>query len=381
MVSPQFRPIVGGYERAAERLSMGLASRGHQVMVLTERRFSSWPRLERDGGLDIRRWWCWYRRRLHRATSLFGFLTQVLRYSHRFDVWHVHQYGSHAALAIAIGALRGTPVVLKLTSTRGQGLSASLSRGLIAALAVAIHKRASATVVLSQEMFQEAVAFGIPASSVHLLGNGIDTKLFAPPTAAERATLRAHLGVGDGPHAMFVGRLSAEKNVSLLLRAWSLATARLANRWQLHIVGDGPEHSRLVAEAQAVGVSESVVFHGHQERVSDWLAVADLFLQSSDNEGLSNTMLEALATGVPVVCTDVSGTEECVREPDTGLVVPVGDAVRLADAIVELANDGARRAQISQRAVAFVQGRYSIDHVCELHEALYRSLIDQGRRR
>jgi len=76
----------------------------------------------------------------------------------------------------------------------------------------------------------------------------------------------------------------------------------------------------------------------------------------------------------------VSGTEECVREPDTGLVVPVGDAEHLADAIAELANDDARRAQMSQRAVTFVRERYSIDRVCGLHEELYRSLIAQGRR-
>jgi len=380
MVSPQFRPLVGGYERAAERLSIGLASRGHKVMVLAERRFSSWPRFERVEGVEIRRWWSWYRRRLHQASSLFGLLALLLRHGHRFDVWHVHQYGSHAALAITVGALCRTPVVLKLTSTREQGLSASLLHGRIASLAVALHKRARATVVLSQEMFQEAVAFGMPASSVHLLGNGIDTSLFAPPTADERATLRVQLGVGDGSHAMFVGRLSAEKNVPLLLRAWSLAIPRLTNQWRLHIIGDGPEHTRLVAEAQAFGVSESVIFHGHQECVSNWLAVADLFLQSSDNEGLSNTMLEALATGVAVVCTNVAGTAECVREPDTGLVVPVGDAVRLADAIVGLANDDARRAQMSQRAVTFVRERYSIDHVCQLHEELYQSLIAQGRR-
>jgi len=380
MVSPQFRPLVGGYERAAERLSKGLTSRGHKVMVLAERRFPSWPRRERDEGIEIHRWWCWYRRRLHQASSLFGFLVLLLRHGHRFDVWHVHQYGPHAALAITIGALCRTPVVLKLTNTRAQGISAAISHGWIAPLVVALHKRARATVVLSQAMFQEAVAFGVPPRSVHLLGNGIDTNLFAPPTATKRSTLRAQLGVGDGPCAMFVGRLSAEKKVSVLLRAWSLAVPRLTNQWRLHIIGDGPEHERLVAEAQGFGVSESVVFHGHQECVSDWFAVADLFLQSSDNEGLSNTMLEALATGVPVVCTHVSGTEECVREPDTGLVVPVGDAVRLANAIVELANDDARRAQMSQRAVTFVRERYSIDRVCQLHEALYRSLIAQGRR-
>jgi glycosyltransferase involved in cell wall biosynthesis len=90
-------------------------------------------------------------------------------------------------------------------------------------------------------------------------------------------------------------------------------------------------------------------------------------------------MLEALATGLPVVCTDVSGAHECVREPQTGLVVPVGDSTALADAIVELANDPAKRTEMSKRAVALIRNRYSIEHVAELHEQLYQSLIGDRR--
>jgi len=92
-------------------------------------------------------------------------------------------------------------------------------------------------------------------------------------------------------------------------------------------------------------------------------------------------MLEALAAGLPVVCTDVSGVQEFVREPQTGFVVPVGDSAAFAKAIVALANDEQQRAEMSKRAVAVIRDRCSISHVAERYEGLYDSLVnDLGTR-
>lgn len=380
MVSPQFRPLVGGYERAAEQLSIGLASRGHKVMVLAERRFPSWPRLERDEGVEIRRWRCWYRPKLHIATSLIGLLWNLLRFGRRFDVWHIHQYGSHAALAIALGRLLRRPTVLKLTSSSYGGISEALRTGRLARVMTSLHRQASAIAAPSRETAKEAVSFGICQRRVRVIGNGVDLLSFSLPTDDEVRRTRRKLGLDAVRVAISIGRLAPEKQLDCLLAAWAHAHPRLGEPWVLVVAGDGPELTRLQATVASLGLKDGVRFVGHTEQVRDWLCAADIFVQSSSNEGLSNTMLEALATGLPVVCTDVSGTEECVREPDTGLVVPIGDAARLADAIVELANDDARRAQMSQRAVALVQEWYSIDHVCALCEVLYRSLIAQGRR-
>lgn len=383
MVSPQFRPLVGGYERAAERLAIGLSHHGHEVTVLAERRRRSWPKREVVDGVTVERWPCWYRPHLHIATSLVGLAWALLSRGHRFEVWHVHQPGRHAALTILIARLIGVPTVLKLTSSKDAGIKGASTAGVFGRVCRSLHRRVDAMIALTRETGQEALDFGVPKHRVVVFGNAVDTRSLCPANESSRLAARQRYGLSSDRSVIFVGRLSPEKNVGCLLRAWAHCLGRLTGNWSLVVVGDGAERSRLEAVSRSLGLVNTVRFAGQvedPEDIRDWYRASDLFVQSSNFEGLSNTMLEALATGLPIVCTDVSGTTQCVREPDTGLVVPVGDAERLADAIVELANDDARRAQMSQRAAAFVRERYSIDHVCQLHEELYRSLIAQGRR-
>ena len=91
MIAPQFRPIIGGYERAAERLAIGLVKEGHHVDVVTERRDSAWPVLETLSGVRVRRLWCLPRRGLHVLTALGSLAWFLLREGRSYHVWHVHQ--------------------------------------------------------------------------------------------------------------------------------------------------------------------------------------------------------------------------------------------------------------------------------------------------
>lgn len=379
MVSPQFRPLVGGYERAAERLYIGLASRGHKVMVLAERRFPSWPRLERDGAVEIRRWWCWYRPKLHIATSLIGLLWNLLRFGRRFDVWHIHQYGSHAALAIALGQVMRRATVLKLTSSSYGGIGEALRTGRLARVMTSLHRKASAIAAPSRETFEEARAFGYPEERVQLLRNGVDTDRLRPVSNVERRRRRAQLGIEDVPTVIAVGRLVVDKNLDGLLDAWAMASARFSEKWRLVVVGDGPGRPALVDQLTRLGLQDRVRLVGHQSNIEDWLACADLFVQASHREGLSNTMLEAMASGLPVVITAVSGAQECVGETGAGTVVPVGDTDALAEALVVLANDPGAREKCGAAARRVIEEGFSIDRVVGDCEAMYRGLVGGSR--
>jgi glycosyltransferase involved in cell wall biosynthesis len=381
MVSPQFRPVVGGYERAAERLCKALASGGHTVMVLAERRQRDWPCVERDGAIEIRRWWCWYRPRFHTATSLIGLLWNLLRIGRRFDVWHIHQYGIHAALAVALGRLMQRPTILKLTSSSYGGIGEALRAGRLARVMTALHRCASAVAVPSQETLAEALAFGYPKARVHLLRNGVDTDRFCPVSDVDRRRARAKLGIENAPTVLAVGRLALEKNFGGLLNAWALASARLSEQWRFIVVGDGPVRLALSEHLTRLGLQDQVRLVGQQSNVEDWLSCADVFMQASHREGLSNTMLEAMSAGLPVVITAVSGAQECVGETGAGIVVPVGDTDALAEALLRLASDRAQRATCGAAGRRAIEKNYSIGQVACSHEALYRSLIDQRRRR
>lgn len=377
MVSPQFRPIVGGYERAAERLAASLAARGHSVTVIAERRYRAWPRHESFSNIELWRWRCWYRPGVHLVTSVAALLLKITLLGRRFDVWHVHTYGYHAAATILMGRILRRPVVLKLSNSDSGGIVQSLENIRFSCITKFLHRCASGIAAPTRETAREAVDFGIPSHRVHLVRNGIDVQRFAPTPRCERSRRKEALGVPDVPVVISIGRLVHQKRLDMMLQAWALAMTEVCEPWLLVIVGEGERRVALEAQAMQLGIDAAVRFVGHQTNVGDWLSCAEFFLQSSSREGLSNTMLEAMASGLPVVITAVSGAQECVVETGAGVVTPIGDPKELARAIAGLANNSDARDRYGEAARHAVMRAFSIECAAEQCESMYRTLISE----
>lgn len=375
MLCPQFRPIVGGYERAAERLSAALARSGCAVTVVTDRRDRRWPSTEVVDGFHIHRLFSWYRPGWHLLTSVLAHTVWLLRHGRGFHVWHVHQYGLHATVAVLLGRLLGRPVVLKLTSSGADGISLTLQSDRLARLQAWAHRRIDACVAVSTQTGLEARAFGIDARRIEQIPNGVDTAAYRPVTDAERRSMRVGLGLSrDECVAISVGRLAEEKNPQGLVQAWALALPRLSTPWRLVFLGDGPLRRACEHKARELGVSDSITFAGSSDRVPDWLGAADLFVLGSNHEGMANTVLEAMAFGLPSIVTDVSGMRDMMAGSRAGLVVPVRDAAAIADALVSLHDDAARRRDMGEQAREVAVRDFAIGHVAARHLALYRRL-------
>ncbi len=375
MICPQFSPIVGGYERAAERLSIALAKRGVAVTVIAERRKTTWPADETRDGYKLRRLWCIYRPKLHVLTTLVSFFSYLLMFGRRFDVWHVHQYGLHAALAVALGRLLNRPVVLKLTSSGDMGLAQAIAKGRFPRLTRALVGRVAAIVALSRETVAEAEKFGIPAENISLLGNGVDTSVFRRRSEQERQGTRAEFGLTDRYVVIFVGRLSPEKNPDGLIAAWRAARPSLPASWLLVLLGDGPMRSELDVLIDEHELRGSVSIVGHRSDVDRWLGIADLYVSPSHREGLSNTLLEAMASELPVVSTRVSGANELVGETGAGVLVDVDDIEGLASALKKVANGDCPIRDMGEKARSTIEHDYAIEVVAARHEHLYEKLI------
>lgn len=188
-------------------------------------------------------------------------------------------------------------------------------------------RTAGGLVAVSRPLASRLEELGAEPGRIRVLGNGVDGAVFHP--AADRDALRAELGV-DGPLVLSVGRLVAMKGHALLVRALTrLGGTRLA------LVGDGPEREALGALAREVGVEDRVRFLGRlpQEEVARWHAAADVVALASDNEGCPNALLEALASGTPVVASAVGGVPDIVADPVAGRLVARREPAAFAEAL------------------------------------------------
>ncbi len=187
-------------------------------------------------------------------------------------------------------------------------------------------------------------------SSVVTIANSID--LEAAAERAAEAPEHPWFAAGEPPVILGIGRLAPQKNFSLLLKAFALV--RLGRPSRLVIIGDGAgaELAKLQELAASLGLtSADVWFAGHQPNPLKFLAHARLFVLSSNWEGMSNVLLEAMACGCPVVATDCpTGVRELLEDGETGAIVPVGDVSAMANAIITKLSEVPNREELRTKA-------------------------------
>jgi glycosyltransferase involved in cell wall biosynthesis len=212
---------------------------------------------------------------------------------------------------------------------------------------------------------------GIPSEETVVIPNGVDLHRFDRLPAKQE--VRRTLGLpNDELLVGTVTRLNPVKRLDVLLRA----VAALEGVHTV-IVGDGPERRQLEAMADQLGLADRVHLVGHQQDVRPWLAALGVFVLSSDWEGMSNALLEAMAAGLPIVATAVGGVPEVVVDDATGLLVPPGDPNALAEAITRLLRDPDLRRTMGQAGRARVVQHFSIDETVRLTEELYTTLLEE----
>jgi glycosyltransferase involved in cell wall biosynthesis len=184
---------------------------------------------------------------------------------------------------------------------------------------------------------------------------------------------------------LFVGRLVERKGVHVLLRA--IAAMRSEGSMRVHVVGDGPERGRLESLSAALGVTDTVRFHGAlpDAALAERFAACDAFVlpavvdRKGDTEGLGVVLLEALSAGAPVIASEAGGITDIVRHGETGLLVAPDDPAALAGAIRRLRDDPALAASLARGGLAHVQREFSWETIVERLVGLYRRVATPGR--
>jgi glycosyltransferase involved in cell wall biosynthesis len=164
----------------------------------------------------------------------------------------------------------------------------------------------------------------------------------------------------DAPIVGVVARLEAEKGHRTLVEAWADVLKGVSNAWLL-IVGEGSERDALEAQAEALSVSERIVFTGRREDVPAVTAALDVAVLPSYREAQGLSVLEAMALNRPVVASNVGGIPEMIEDGATGLLVPPGDSQALAAAIVRLLKDHPYADMLARGGHALVHDRFCIE--------------------
>ena len=374
----------GGLERSARRLFEQLLASGCRVVVLT-RDYDGLPRREVIDGVVVHRFRVWGS---SRALASLSYLAQSLCWLviHRreYDVLHCHQSYSPATIGALGRMVLRKPVLVKVSTADAFSERRELERLPFFGLRRLLLKRVDRFVAVNRLASGEFTGLGIKAERITHIPNGVVIPSEAAFDETDKAAARARLGLGEGKLAVFVGRLSAEKNLSVLLEAWP-AVIRARPEARLVLVGDGGTFRNVEADLRrqvdALGLQGRVVFTGRVTDVLDYLLAADLFVLPSITEGMSNALLEAMAAGLPAVASRVPGNEELIQDQENGLLVNAQDPGALAHAICRLFAAPAEAHRLGQAARRRVEARFTIERVTRAYLSLYHGLLGNGGQR
>jgi glycosyltransferase involved in cell wall biosynthesis len=300
-----------------------------------------------------------------------------------FDVIHVHWVIPNGPVALLLAKHFRLPIVVTL---HGSDIFFSLKNSCIGWFARQVFRYASVVTACSPDLRAGAIKLGSPASRVQLLPWGADPDVFSPNRNI--AKIREKHGLStDIPILLSLGRLVRKKGLKYLIQAMPMILSAQP-KTVLLIAGNGPEKNSLQNLTHKLGVQESIQFIGEIEwqDVPDYLALTDVFAVPSIHDehgnldGLPTTILEAMASGCPIVATDVAGIPLVIQHEYNGLLVPEAQPEALANAIIMLLNNpdlALRYGLISRNRVI---GELNWQQIAKHFEKFYQTSISQVER-
>jgi glycosyltransferase involved in cell wall biosynthesis len=292
-------------------------------------------------------------------------LRQWIR-EHRPDIVHSWLFAANSAVRMAVPSR--SPIKVVVSERCVDSWKSSWQLWLDRRLA----RRTDHLVGNSQSVVDFYRAQGIASVPMSVIPNGVTVPADPGQTRAE---FFATVGIpADARVALYVGRLAKQKRLTDLL--WAAQLVRQKDpRFRFLLVGDGPERASLEEHARNVEVSEFVRFLGHRPDAASLLHHADVFWLASDFEGMSNSLMEAMACGKPCVVSDIPPNRELVLHGETGYCINPGDSVGFAQFTSRILEDLPLADRLGQAGRQRMAAEFRIDQMVERHAALYESLV------
>jgi glycosyltransferase involved in cell wall biosynthesis len=369
MITRRFWPLVGGGEMVMANLACEFKKLGAQPTILTAQWDTTWPLQIDHREIPVQR----LPNPAQRGWGTYIYMDALSRWlrhnASQYDAVLVSML-KHSAYA-AIGACRKIehPVLLRV---EGGGETGDCAWHESARFGKRIRRRcqqAAAIVTPSQATYDEALGAGFKSSTLHHIPNGVAVEL---GSAVDKATIRLRLHEinhdlscdPDTKIALFTGRLTHKKGLFELVSAWQSIAERVPNS-QLWLVGEGPDRDQLSKKIRDLDLVGRVVMPGTFDDVEDFLAAADAFTLPSYTEGLSLSLLEAMAHRLPVIASDIVGNRQLIVDGTHGRLVPAQAVESLAAAIFEtFSNDNQQQVDAAESRVAT---QFSLTDMAQTH--------------
>jgi glycosyltransferase involved in cell wall biosynthesis len=303
--------------------------------------------------------------RWHLDPTLPANLDEVLRKSH-FDILHAHLPHGEVYGEIAMRAFPSRRFVVSRHNDDRFRRWLPLRWVFAASL-----QRADRIVAISQSLRRFLIEVEkAPGDKIEVIPYGLDVESFSRDI--HPGAFRAEIGARENPLVGFIGRLTGQKGVDILLRAFALVERRHP-AVKLILAGDGPDRQALMRLTKSLGL-QRVMFLGWRDDAVDILADLDLLVVPSRWEGFGLVALEAMAMGKPVVASNVSALPEIVIPGQTGQLVSPGDAGELAEAILAILSNPTRAAEMGRAGRGRVRKEFPVERMAQRTADLYHSL-------
>ncbi len=377
MLVPDFDRI-GGYEKQAFALSKALKNKGIDVFILTNKMRRDLSSSENREGVFIYRVWPFLGyTRFYRFAMFNALVWFFIRHRGEFNIIHAHALTHLSVLSIFLGKIFGKKSLLKV-ATAGDITKISRSSLFKSRMLIRLFHYADIFISLSGDIKEEMLSAGVSEDKICSVFNGVNVSKFCPVDSNVKQAKRKQASSSYDKIVLFTGRLVKRKGVDVLLRAWKQVSAKHPQA-HLFLLGFGEEMDSLKRLSAEYEINASVSFLGKRDDVLDYFQMADIFVIPSRIEGNPNVLLEALACGLPVVGSSISGIREVIDDRINGILVPPGDAVGLAEKIVFLMNDQKACIKLGQNARESALLNFSLDIISDRYLQLYENLFKQNR--
>jgi glycosyltransferase involved in cell wall biosynthesis len=311
--------------------------------------------------------------------NVFGAL-RVLKYvwHNQFDLLHSHGYKTNILLGLLPRIIRRVPLVSTLHGWTSTGTWTKMRvNELLDSIALRFVDR---IVLVNQGMLSKQEIQTLPRNKINIIDNGIDVsidnELVFEKEEGDFTENRIKAFCRQGVVIASIGRLSIEKGYNYLIEAVARIRKDESENVRLLLIGDGRLRSELQKQAEDAGLKDSFLITGYVDNARRLISKVDIYAISSLTEGLPISLLEAMASGTPIVATAVGGIPHVVEEGQDALLVPPGNGLALKDAIVRLVHNPDLGRCVAARAEIKVKQNYSSEAMAEKYSAMYVEVLN-----